>query len=180
MSTLVVIAEGSESLETVAIVNVLRRAGMDVTMASIERDRHVTGSREVALVADALFREVADRDFELIVLPGGEKGARRLGACEPLIAKLRAQRQAHRWTGAICAAPALALAPHGLLDGKQATCYPAFRDQLLHYVNLPVVVDGHCVTSQGPGTAIAFALKLAALLCGEARSREVAQGMLAA
>lgn len=180
MNALVTIADGSESLETVTIINVLRRAGVDVTVASIETARTVAGTRGVALQADALLPEVLDREFKLIALPGGDKGAERLGACAPLIAKLQAQREAHRWTGAICAAPALALSPHGLLDGKQATCYPAFRDRLLHYVDLPVVVDGHCITSQGPATAIGFALKLAAVLCGEARSREVAAAMLAA
>ena len=93
--------------------------------------------------------------------------------------KLRAQRQAHRWTGAICASPALVLSAHGLLDGKKATCYPSFRDQLLHYVDLPVVVDGHCVTGQGPASAVAFGLQLVEVLAGAEKRRSVAQGMLA-
>lgn len=178
MKALIPVAPGSESLETVTLVNVLRRAGIEVTVASIGAERRVEGSRGIALTADALFAEVAGQDFDLIALPGGESGARALAECAPLMDKLRAQRLNHRWYGAICAAPALALSPHGLLDGKQATCYPAFREQLLHFVDRPVVVDGHCITSQGPATAMAFALQLVDVLCGAARRKEIAAGLL--
>lgn len=179
MNVLVPIAHGSESLETVTLVNVLRRGELQVTLASIEDDRRVRGTREIALLADALFWDVATRDFDAIVLPGGEKGATALSNHAGLMEKLKQQRMAHRWYGGICAAPALALAPHELLDGKKATCYPAFRDRLIHYVDQPVVVDGHCVTSQGPATAVAFGIKLVELLAGPARARSVAEGMLA-
>jgi 4-methyl-5(b-hydroxyethyl)-thiazole monophosphate biosynthesis len=178
MKALVPIAYGSESLETVTLINVLRRAGVRVTVASIEPELTVTGTRDIALTADVLFKDVATLPFDLIVLPGGEKGAENLGKHPGLIEKLRAQRVEKKWYGGICAAPALALSPHGLLDGKQATCYPAFKDKLLHYVEQPVVVDGHCVTSQGPATSMSFALKLVELLCGENQRRLVAQALL--
>ncbi|PPE72223.1 DJ-1 family protein [Solimonas fluminis] len=180
MNALVVIAHGSESLEAVTLVNVLRRAEVEVTIASIESSRTVEGSRGLTLTADALWPEVEGREFDLIALPGGEQGARALAAHAGLVGKLRTQRQAHRWTGAICASPALVLSAHGLLDGKKATCYPSFRDQLLHYVDLPVVVDGHCVTGQGPASAVAFGLELVEVLCGAEKRRSVAQGLLAA
>jgi len=180
MNALVPIAHGSESLETIAIVNVLRRAELRVSLASIERGLTVQATRGVTLTADALFADVAGEDFALIALPGGDKGAQALANHAALIEKLRQQRLAHRWTGAICAAPALVLSPNGLLDGKKATCYPSYREHLLHYVDRPVVVDGHCVTSQGPGTAIAFALELVGLLCGAEKRRAVAEGLLAA
>ncbi|MGH8447313.1 MAG: DJ-1 family glyoxalase III [Solimonas sp.] len=179
MNVLVPIADGSESLETVTLVNVLRRGGVAVTVAATGASRDVRGTRDIALRADALFADVASRDFDAIVLPGGEQGAKALGAHASLIEKLKEQRLAHRWFGGICAAPALALAPHGLLDGKQATCYPAFRDQLLHWVDQPVVADGHCITSQGPATAIAFGLGLLEKLAGSAKRHEVAQALLA-
>ncbi|MFA5938779.1 MAG: DJ-1 family glyoxalase III [Sinimarinibacterium sp.] len=178
MKALIPVAEGSESLETVTIVNVLRRADVDVTVASIGADRRIAGTRGITLTADALFADVANQDFDLIALPGGESGARALAQCVPLMDKLRGQRLNHRWYGAICAAPAFALSPHGLLDGKQATCYPAFREQLLHFVDRPVVVDGHCITSQGPATAMAFALQLVEVLCGAARRKEIAADLL--
>lgn len=179
MNVLIPIADGSESLETVTVANVLRRGGLDVTLAAIGREREVRGTRGIRLLADALFDEVAGRSYDAIVLPGGEAGARALGAHALLIEKLKAQRLAHRWLGGICAAPAFALAPHGLLDGKQATCYPAFREQLLHWVDQAVVADGHCLTSQGPATAIAFGLALVEKLAGSAKRHEVARALLA-
>lgn len=176
---LVVIAHGSESLETVTAINVLRRGGVKVTVASVETSKKVKGTRGISLDADTGFAGVARKTFDLIVLPGGEAGAKKLSRHKPLIEKLRGQRLAKRWTAAICAAPALVLSPHGLLDGKQATCYPAFRDQLLHYVNRPVVVDGHCITAQAPASAMAFSLQLVEQLCGAATRKDVAQALLA-
>lgn len=178
MNALIPIAEGSESLEAVTIANILRRGGVEVTIASTGRELTVPATRGIRLVADAFFADVAGKDFDLIVVPGGETGAENLGACAALVDRLRAQRKAKKWYGAICAAPALTLSPHGLLDGKQATCYPAFKDKLLHFVDRPVVVDGHCITSQGPATAIAFSLQLLELLCGQQKSREVGSSML--
>ena len=179
MNALIPIAHGSESLETVSLVNVLRRAGVKVTVASIERSKTVKGSRDIPLVADALFGTVAKKKFDAIVLPGGEGGAKAFAKHKGLMTKLEAQRMAHKWYGAICASPALVLSPHGLLDGKQATCYPAMRDALIHYVNQSVVVDGHCITSQGPATSVAFGLKLAELLAGPDKARQVAEALLA-
>ncbi len=178
MKALIPISHGSESLETVTIVNVLRRAEVEVTVASIEKTPVVDATRGIKLTADALFSEVAHQEFDLIALPGGEQGARALGAHQPLVDKLQQQRLNHRWYGGICAAPALALSPHGLLDGKQATCYPAFRDALLHYVDRPAVVDGHCITGQGPAAAIAFSLALVEALAGSAKRKAVADALL--
>lgn len=178
MKALVPVSHGSESLETITLVNVLRRADVAVTIASIADTLTVEGTRGITLTADTHFADVAAQDFDLIALPGGEAGARALGACAPLIDKLNAQRRDHRWYAAICAAPALTLSPHGLLDGKQATCYPSFRDALLHFVDRPVVVDGHCITSQGPATALAFALQLVEALCGSATRKRIAEAVL--
>ncbi|MFC4251388.1 DJ-1 family glyoxalase III [Sinimarinibacterium flocculans] len=178
MKALIPVTHGSESIETVTIVNVLRRADIDVTVASIADTTSVDATRGVRLVADCLFDAVAAQDFDLIALPGGEAGARALGAHKGVMDKVETQRMQHRWYGGICAAPALALAPRGLLDGKQATCYPSFRDALLHWVDRPVVVDGHCITGQGPASAIAFALALVEALCGEATRRSVAEALL--
>ncbi|MES2489883.1 MAG: DJ-1 family glyoxalase III [Pseudomonadota bacterium] len=178
MKALVPIAYGSESLEAVMLINVLRRAGVRVTVASTEPELAVIGTRDITLTADVLFKDIADVAFDLIVLPGGEQGSVNLGKHGPLIEKLRQQRIDKKWYAAICAAPALALSPNGLLDGKQATCYPSFKDKLLHFVDQPIVVDGHCITAQGPATALPFALKLVEVLCGEDKRKLVAQGML--
>jgi len=177
-TALVVIANGSESLETITIINVLRRAGVDVTVAAVGEALTVTGTRDILLLAKVRHADVVHQHFDLIVLPGGEVGAKTLGAHAPLIQQLLTQRLAHRWIAAICAAPAFVLAANGLLDGKQATGYPTWRNTLLHYVDRPVVVDGHTVTGQGPASAMAFALTCAEKLVGELRSKEVAQALL--
>lgn len=179
MKVLVPVAHGSESLETVTLVNILRRGGLSVTVASIESGLQIRGTREVAIVADALLADLGSQDYDAIIVPGGEQGAQALGEHPGLTARLKQQRMAHRWYGGICAAPALTLAPHELLDGKQATAYPAFRDRIIHYVDQPVVVDGHCVTGQGPASALAFGLKWVELLAGPAQAHEVAAGVLA-
>lgn len=178
MSILVPMAHGSESLETVCLVNLLRRAELEVELCSVEDTRRIDATRGIRLETDSLLQDHQGREFEAIILPGGEPGSRRLAESALLIEQLNRQRQAHRWYGAICAAPALTLSPAGLLDGKQATCYPAFRERLLHYVDRPVVIDGHCITSQGPGTAVAFALTWIEKLAGTERRHEVARTAL--
>jgi len=178
-TALVVIANGTESLEAVTLINVLRRASIEVTVAAVGDALSVAATRDIMLLAKVRHTDIASHHYDLIALPGGEQGARALSAHAPLIQQLREQRLAHRWTAALCAAPALVLAAHGLLDGKQATGYPALRDALLHYVDLPVVVDGHTITGQGPASAMAFALMCVEKLTGEAKRREVAEALLA-
>ena len=175
---LVAVAHGSESLETVTIVNLLRRAGLVVTVASIEASTVIEGTRGIRLIADALLAEVIDAPWQLVVLPGGADGARTLGRHAPLIRLLETRNEADQPMAAICAAPALTLAANGLLDGRQATCYPSFREQLPTFVDAPVVRDGPFTTSQGPGTAIAFALALIEQLAGRDARDQVAAGLL--
>jgi 4-methyl-5(b-hydroxyethyl)-thiazole monophosphate biosynthesis len=178
MRVLVPVANGVEDIETVTIIDVLRRASAEVTVASIERDTLITCARGVKITADTTLNEVKKDTFELIAVPGGSAGAAALGKNRALIEMLKANRANRRWYAAICAAPALVLAPHDLLEGKRATCYPNFKDQLPRYIEAPVVVDGHCITSQGPGTALAFALKLVELTLGEDKARKVAESMI--
>ena len=183
MSTkvLVPIADGSEEIEAVCIIDTLRRASADVTVASVGQSQ-IKASRGVKIVADVLISDCTDKIYHAIVLPGGMPGAEHLRDSEPLIAKLKEQKTAGRLYAAICASPAVVLHHHGLLTGVKATCYPAFRDQLdpAYASNARVVVDGHCITSQGPGTAIDFALKLVEALFGPDKAKEVAKAMLVA
>jgi 4-methyl-5(b-hydroxyethyl)-thiazole monophosphate biosynthesis len=178
---LVPIADGSEDLEAITIIDVLRRAEADLTVASVGA-RQITASRGTNIVADALIDACADGTYDLIVLPGGMPGAAHLGESETLVRMLKEQRQAGRLYAAICAAPAVVFQPHGLLEGRRATCYPTYRDRLdnREAVEERVVVDGNCVTSQGPGTAIAFALTLVELLYDEETAQAVAKRMLVA
>jgi 4-methyl-5(b-hydroxyethyl)-thiazole monophosphate biosynthesis len=178
-NVLVPIADGSEELEAISIIDVLRRAETDLTVASVG-ERQITASRGTKIVADALIDDCGDETYDLIVLPGGMPGAEHLGNSETLVRMLHRQREAGRLYAAICAAPAIVFQPHGLLEGRRATCYPTYRDRLENQeaVEERVVVDGHCVTSQGPGTAIAFALTLVELLYDEEKAQAVARRML--
>lgn len=180
---LVPIADGSEEIEAVCLIDTLRRAEVEVTVASVMDQRQITASRSTIIVADALIAECCNETYHLIVLPGGMPGAEHLRDCEPLIEMLHAQRDAGRLYGAICASPAVALLPHGLVTGRKATCYPSFRGELedaaaVQASDERVVVDGNLVTSQGPGTAIAFALQLVALLFDEQKAQQIGQRML--
>lgn len=179
-TALVPIANGSEDIESVTIIDVLRRAGVAVTVASVHPEATITAARQTRITADALITDCRDQHFDLIALPGGMPGAQHLGESQALVAMLQAQKEAGRLYGAICAAPAVALEPNGLLSGHAATAHPGFQDRLSDQsrVSEGVVVDGHCITSQGPGTALAFALTLVEHLCGQAKRDEVAAPMV--
>jgi 4-methyl-5(b-hydroxyethyl)-thiazole monophosphate biosynthesis len=166
---LVPIADGSEEIEAVCIIDTLRRAEVDVTVASVTGQRQITASRQTGIVADALIEACADTTYDLIALPGGMPGAEHLRDSEVLFELVKAQRDAGRLYAAICASPAVAFLPHGLLAGRRATCFPSYRSLLKDAAEVEtrderVVVDANLVTSQGPGTAIEFALKLVELL----------------
>jgi 4-methyl-5(b-hydroxyethyl)-thiazole monophosphate biosynthesis len=176
---LVPIANGSEEIEAVCIIDTLRRAGAEVTVASVD-GLQLTASRGVKIVADAKIADCTGQTYDCIALPGGMPGAEHLRDSVELIGMLKKQKQAGRLYAAICASPAVALAPHGLLDGVRATCFPSLRGKLnpRYASDERVVVDGNCVTSQGPGTAIEFALELIELLFGPEKAKEVAAPML--
>lgn len=175
---LVAIADGTEELEAVTIIDVLRRAEADVTVASVG-GKQVTASRGVNLVADAVISDCVGTVYDLIVLPGGMPGAEHLRDSGELTKMLKDQAASGRLYGAICASPAVVLKPHGLLGNKKATCYPSLLSELDNAQQEKVVVDGNCITSQGPATALEFSLKLVELLLGKQKANEVAQAMLA-
>lgn len=176
---LVPIADGSEEIEAVTLIDVLRRAGATVTVAGVG-GVEITASRGVKLVADKPISECLDETFDLIALPGGMPGSENLRNSKELCALLNAQRTENRWYAAICAAPAVVLTPLGLLADRHATCHPHFIGKLGNALASQdrVVVDGPCVTSQGPGTALEFALKLVGLLFGEKKATEVGAPMV--
>lgn len=175
---LVPIADGSEEIEAVCIIDTLRRAGADVTVASVSGGT-IEASRGVVIVADSLIGDCAGLEYDLIALPGGMPGSEHLRDSEVLKDMLLKQKDAGRMYAAICAAPAVVLEPFGLLGGKKATCYPTMMDQLTcETLDQEVVVDGNCVTSQGPGTALRFAVRLVEELMGKDKAHEVGKGLL--
>jgi len=170
---LVPLAEGCEELEAVTIIDILRRAGIDVVTAGLTPGP-VRASRGVTLVPDTLLDHVLAQDFDMIVLPGGKGGAERLAA-DPRIRDLLV-RAADKgdYIAAICAAPRV-LAEAGLLEERRATSFPGILDDIegITLSRDPVVQDGMIVTSRGPGTAMDFALELVRLLLGEAARANV-------
>jgi 4-methyl-5(b-hydroxyethyl)-thiazole monophosphate biosynthesis len=176
---LVPIADGTEEIEAVTVIDVLRRAGAEVTVASVD-DLQVTAARGVRLVADCLIAPCLDKSYDLVVLPGGMPGAEHLRDSEPLKQILRRHSDSGRLVGAICAAPALVLEAHGLLEKRRVTCHPN-HVKSLHDPSAAgerIRVDGTYVTSQGPGTAMDFALKLVEMLFGRAHMEAVAGPMI--
>lgn len=174
---LVLFAEGSEELEAVTIVNILRRAGISVTLAGLESGA-LRGSRNVMLMPDSTLDDVLDDDFDMVVLPGGQPGTDNLKADIRVSSLVQRMSQQQKFVAAICAAPAV-LAWAGLLDGKQATGFPGTLDQFpkVKQQRAAVVEDGRLITSRGPGTAMDFALTLAERLVGSAKRQEVEAGL---
>lgn len=183
VNVLIPVADGSEDIETVTLIDVLRRAEIEVTVASVTTETVVTLARGTRLVADTCLSTLdTAQAFEAIILPGGMPGATALRDSEALTARLRQQRERQGWIAAICAAPGVVLAHHDLVRGYNVTGYPAFQGALIeaggHLSQESVVEDGRLVTSQGPATAMAFALHLVGLWVG-ARTRErIAEGLL--
>lgn len=172
---LVPLAEGFEETEAVTIVDILRRAGIRVTVAGLTAGS-VAGSHGIAMVPDTTLHALAGRRFELIVLPGGRPGADNLAADERLIAVLQDAARSGALIGAVCAGPR-ALARAGLLAGRRVTSFPGALDDIepadWHYCEEPVVVDGRLVTSRGPGTAMDFALRLVEEVLGSRKRHAV-------
>ena len=180
---LVPIADGSEEIEAVTIIDVLRRAGVEVTVASVGvgKTKQITAARGTNIVADSFIADCADKAWDLIAIPGGIEGADHLAASEILDQLLRSQAQQGKFYAAICAAPAVVLGSKGLLADKTATSHPRFYQSLIAKevdTESRVVVDGNCITSQGPGTAIDFALELVEQLCGIVKREEVASPLV--
>jgi 4-methyl-5(b-hydroxyethyl)-thiazole monophosphate biosynthesis len=165
---LVPLAEGFEEIEAVTVVDLLRRADIDVRTATLAGTL-VTGSHGISVEADISIDAADAADYDMIVLPGGMPGAEHLKRDPRIIALLRRFAEAGSYTAAICAAPGV-LAHAGLLDNRRATSFPGFlaADSApgITLSDAPVVVDGKVVTSRGPGTATEFSLALIELLCG--------------
>jgi len=181
MSRVVVpLVDGFEEIEALTIVDILRRAGIDVVTAAVSSNP-VSSSHSIRIEADTSLAAVReDPEVEMVVLPGGP-GTAKLGESADLRALVERLQAQDREIAAICAAPSV-LAGFGVIDGKRVTSFPAVRDKLeevgADYREDPVVRDGRLTTSRGPGTAMDFALELVAILEGEATRDEVASRLM--
>lgn len=172
-------ADGCEEIEGLAVVDIVRRANMDITMISINGKKEVTGSHNVVFLADTLAAEVDFEEFDAIVLPGGGVGTQNLAADETVNQVIKKFAAEGKLVCAICAAPSV-LGAAGILRGKEATCYPGFEDKLTgaEVVYEKVAEAGNVITSRGMGTAIPFGLRLAAYLTSEQKVKELAGSII--
>lgn len=177
-TAIIVLADGFEETEATVPADILRRAGVDVSLVGLER-LVVRGAHGIKLQVDRTLREVEEADA--VILPGGMPGATNLSASTTLLKILKRQLADGRLVGAICASPGVVLGAHGLLKGRKATCYPGFEKHFgagATFLEEPVVKDGNVITSRGPGTAFAFGLAIAAELSGARKAEEVGRAML--
>ena len=171
----ILFAEGYETVEALLVVDLLRRGGVEVTMASITEDEFVRSSHGVNVEMDAVLGEVDVLDYDAVILPGGMPGTINLGESDAVRKAILAMNDAGKIVAAVCAAPGV-LGKYGLLEGKTACSSPQHEKNLIGatVVREPVVVDGNIVTSRGLGTTMDFGLKLLELLEGKEKSDEIA------
>lgn len=178
---LVPLAAGFEEIEATVIIDVLRRAQVEVFTASISvNERTVIGAQAIPIVADKLLSDLTEERFDLIVLPGGMPGAKNLAESDDLILLLKKQFSNNRLIGAICAAPAVVLQPNNLLGSEKVACYPSFRDDIdsNNRSSERLQLSDQLITGAGPGVAIEFALCLVERLVGKEVADNIRQGML--
>lgn len=176
------LAFGFEEIEALATVDLMRRAGMSVkTVSVIEGQRKVTGANGITVEADMDITDLrSDVEAEWLIVPGGMPGATNLAQSLKLCEMLTAHNAAGGKIAAICAAPAVVLAPLGILEGRKATCYPGFEDACMgaSMQRSRVVVDGNVVTANGPSSAFPFALAIVRLSQGDDAAEAVGTGTL--
>lgn len=177
-SVLVPVADGTEEIEAVTVIDLLRRAGAHVTVAGVG-STSVICANGTKLLADCSLEACSSNSFDLIALPGGDEGALNFQRSATLLELLKKQDQAGKWLAAICASPALVLEHRGLIRGRRATCYPSYAHLLRNQesVNERVVVDGNLITSMSPGSAMEFGLKLVSVLVDEEAAERIAAGI---
>lgn len=176
---IVVLAEGFEEIEAITPVDVLRRAGVEVTLAGVGGTA-IRGAHGLAVSADAALESVTGL-FDLIVLPGGMPGAKNIGESAAARALTQKMLDGGKLAASICAAPVFTLGAWGMLDNRSATCYQGMEGMFPKAVNFSserVVMDGNIITSRGPGTAMEFALVLAGKLAGQETAVQLAKDMI--
>ena len=168
------VANGSEEVELLAVVDVLIRGGQDVKLVSVTGSRDVVSAHKIRIQADYEFSEIDCSDADILFLPGGMPGTRNLAAHEGMCEAITDAYKAGKRLAAICAGPSV-LGGLGILEGKRATCYPGFEKELTgaEYTRQGVVTDGTVTTARGLGYALDLGLELLALLTNKEHAEEV-------
>ena len=167
MKTVMFLADGFEECEALIVVDILRRAGIEVTMASVTGNLEVLSSRKIRIMADGLAEELDYNSFDMLILPGGRKGKENLSKSDLVLEKCR-EFADEKYVAAICASPTI-FAQLGLLDGKKATCHPDFKDYLPEgsYTDEHVTVSGNIIMGQALGATFEFAFEIVRCLVGD-------------
>lgn len=175
MKAFVFLADGFEEIEAITPIDILRRADIEVTTISISNNKEVRGAHGIIVYADSLFTQADFSNNDLLILPGGMPGTKNLDAHEGLKKLIHLQVSKEKKLAAICAAPSI-LGKMGILEGKEAICYPGFENQLLGATlsNEKIVKSDLIITAKGAGVAIEFALKIVEDLKGKAKAEQVA------
>lgn len=161
------LADGFETVEALAPVDVIRRAGLELTTVSIMGQREVLSAQGVYVLADTLLEECTLADADALILPGGGQGTENLSACEPLRRELSRANDEGKLIAAICAAP-MVFGRMAILTGRKATCYPGCEADLGDsYTASAIEIDGNMITACGPGVSFDFGFAIVEYFCGE-------------
>ncbi len=176
VKTAIFLAEGYEEIEAMAVVDIFRRAGIEMDMVSISDELLTNGSHNIQVMADKLLKDVCFDEYDMLVLPGGLKGMQNLEACEMLMEQIDLFYENDKYIAAICASPSI-FGRRGILEGREATAYPGFEEELkgATVVDAGAVRYGHVITGRSMGSAIEFGLLLVETLLGEEKAEEIAQ-----
>ncbi|MBE5952424.1 MAG: DJ-1/PfpI family protein [Lachnospiraceae bacterium] len=174
----VFMADGTEEVEALTVIDLLRRAAVDVVTVSIMGRKQIVSSHGIGIEADEVYGASEYFDADMLVLPGGMPGTTHLKEHEALGEVLKKQYEEGKYLAAICAAPSV-LGFHGFLNRKRATCYPGFEEELRGAIVCTdgVVHDGNCITSKGLGTAIDFSLELITVLKDAQTAEKIAKAI---
>ncbi|XP_054712682.1 Parkinson disease protein 7 homolog [Uloborus diversus] len=180
-TALLILSEGAEEMEAIISADVLRRAGIKVTVAGLQGAGPTKCSRDIVIVPDCGITDAAKENYDVVILPGGLQGAENLAQSDIVKEILQSQEKNGRLIAAICAAP-IALKSHGIGNGKKITSYPGKKAELstgeYQYSENRVVVDEQLITSRGPGTAFEFALTIVGYLLGKDKAASMVEPML--
>lgn len=172
------LADGFEETEAIAVIDVIRRAGIPVTTVAIKEGLAVTGSHNIKVMADANINNVDFNQADMLFLPGGVTGTDNLSKCEKLCSELKSFAQNGKRLAAICAAPSI-LGQLGLLKGKKATCYPGWEDKLTgaQYIPEKAITDGNISTGKGMGASIDLGLEIVSIFEGSEKAEEIGKSI---
>lgn len=175
----VFLADGFEEIEGLTVVDVLRRAGVEVTAISIMGRKEIYGAHQIAVLADELFENIEFESLHGLVLPGGMPGTTNLGAHDGVKKQIKEFAEEGKMVAAICAAPSV-LGENGILKGKKAVCYPSFEEKLngAEVLFQETVQDGNVITSRGMGTAISFSLSIIEYFINKEKAEEIAEAII--